>query len=98
MKWLTGTHARRFHLRRQSVGSGAVYQSRYFSRMLEEPRKFFSALRYVEANGVNHGAVSRAEEWPWSSAWNREQLGPAVSIDDSPIDRPSNWLEILNNL
>ena len=29
MHWLTSTHAKRFHQRRGSVGTGAVYQSRY---------------------------------------------------------------------
>jgi putative transposase len=98
MKWLTSTHARRWHLRRGSVGSGAVYQSRYFARGIADVRGFFTALRYVEANALKDGAVTRAEEWPWGSAWRREGFGSRVSIDDSPIARPSNWLRILNDL
>jgi len=98
MHWLTGTHGRRFHLRRGTVGSGAVYQSRYVSRPIDEARKFFGALRYVEANALRHGVVRRAQDWPWTSAWNREAITASVAIDDSPIVRPSNWLEILNDL
>jgi putative transposase len=98
MKRLTETHARRFHIRWNSVGTGAVYQSRFVSRPIDEGRKFFGALRYVEANARRHGVVRRAEDWPWSSAWNRESIGASVAIDDSPIARPSNWLEILNDL
>lgn len=98
MKWLEGTHARRWHLHRGSVGSGAVYQCRYFARGLEDVRHFFTALRYVEANALKDGVVTRAEDWPWCSAWNREGVGEIVAIDDSPIPRPSNWLKILNDL
>jgi putative transposase len=97
MKWLEQTHARRFHLKRGSVGCGAVFQSRYVSRRISEDRKVFAALIYVEANARRHGVVRRAEDWPWGSAWNRASIGPYVAIDDSPIPRPSNWLEILNN-
>ena len=97
MKWLEQTHARRFHLKRGTVGCGAVYQGRYASRLIYEDRKLFTALRYVESNARRHGLVKRAEDWPWCSAWNRESLGPRVVIDDSPIARPANWLEILND-
>jgi len=97
MKWLTQTHAQRFHRRRGSVGTGAVYQGRYFARALYEPRHFFTALRYVEANALKDGAVERAEDWPWCSASRLANEIPSVAIDDSPIARPSNWLEILNN-
>lgn len=97
MKWMTGTHARRFHLQRGTVGSGAVYQSRYVSRRIDETRKFFGALRYVESNALNHGLVRRAEDWRWGSAWNREGIGVSVVVDDSPIARPPNWRDFLNS-
>lgn len=98
MQWLTGTHARRYHLRRGTVGCGAVYQSRYVARAIDEPRKFFGALRYVEANALRHGVVHRAQDWPWTSAWAGDSIGATVAIDDSPILRPANWLEMLNDL
>ena len=55
MKWLTATHAARFHRQRNSVGTGAVYQSRYVSRGIEDVRDFISILRYVEANALKEG-------------------------------------------
>ena len=97
MKWLTQTHAQRFHRHRGSVGTGAVYQSRYFARGLWEPQQFFTALCYVEANARKDGLVSRAEDWPWCSASKASGEIPTVAIDDSPIARPANWLEILNH-
>jgi len=98
MKWLTQVLAKRFHERRGTTGCGAVYQSRYGDRMLMEDRKFLTALRYVEANARKHGFVHRAEEWPWCSAWRGDQLGPRVSIHDSPIRRPPNWIDFLNEI
>ena len=96
MHWLTTSHASRFHRIRGSVGTGAVYQSRYVSRPISEDRRFFTALRYVEQNAFAAGLVSRAEEWRWGSAWNGSPSSTFV-IDESPLPRPSNWLEILND-
>lgn len=96
MKWFTEMHAKRFRRSRNSVGEGAVYQSRYFSRGIADIRDFISILRYVEANALKDGAVARAEYWPWCSAWCGEGVGVRVPVDDSPIPRPSNWLQILN--
>src|SRR5688572_17978003 len=61
MKWLTATHAARFHRSRDSVGTGAVYQSRYVSRGIEDVRDFISILRYIEANALKDRVVTRAE-------------------------------------
>ena len=97
MKWLEQKHAQRFHRKGGTVGSGAVFQGRYVSRMISEDRKLFTALRYVESNARRHGFVKRAEDWPWCSAWNRAPIGPTVVIDDSPVLRPSNWLDFLND-
>jgi putative transposase len=96
MKWLTATHAARFHRSRGTVGTGAVYQSRYVSRGIEDVRDFISVLRYVEGNALKDGVVTRAEDWPWCSAWGGEGFGATVVMDDSPIPRPSNWLQVLN--
>jgi putative transposase len=96
MKWFTETHATYFHRRRGSRGTGAVYQSRYFSRGIESVRDFVSILRYVEANALKDGQVQRAEEYPWCSAWRGDGFGATVVMDDGPIARPSNWLQILN--
>ena len=96
MKWFTETHAIRFHRARGTVGTGAVYQSRYFSRGIADVRDFISTMRYVEANALKDGLVARAEDYPWCSAWAGEGFGRSVILDDSPIARPSNWLQILN--
>jgi putative transposase len=97
MKWLEENHARRFHHKRRSRGTGAVYQSRYEARILDDDRKYFIALRYVECNPVKDGYVKRPQDWPWSSAWDG-QGGPQLFVPDPPpIPYLHNWEEILNN-
>jgi putative transposase len=49
-------------------------------------------LRYVEANPVRAGLVTRAEEWPWSSVSRRAS---DVVLTPSPMPRPAGWLELL---
>src|SRR6266446_2953558 len=47
--------------------SGYLWQDRYFSCPLDEAH-FWAAMRYVERNPVRAGLVSKAEDYPWSSA------------------------------
>jgi putative transposase len=98
MQWLSATHAARWHRRRRTEGTGAVYQSRYVSRPIGEPRHYYSVLRYVERNALSAGLVKRAEEWQWGSASSHHNPDPPFAIDDGPIARPSNWLSIINDL
>jgi putative transposase len=93
MQWLTAVHARRWHRERDSVGTGAVYQSRYRMVPIFDLRHYFTALRYVERNAREAGVVQRAEDWPWCSAHSR-----AMSTDPGPCARPSNWIDVLNDL
>jgi putative transposase len=98
MQWLTTTHASRWHRQRHTVGTGAVYQSRYVSKPISDARHYVSVLRYVERNALTAGVVKRAEAWRWCSAWSHDGSEPAFAIDEGPIKRPSNWLLILNDL
>lgn len=74
---------------------GHLWQQRFFSVAMDEPH-CAAAMRYVELNPVRAGLVSRASDWPWSSA--RANLGHA---DDELVDTSrtqdlvSNWAEYL---
>jgi REP-associated tyrosine transposase len=46
---------------------GHLWQGRFSSFVMDD-RYLLSAARYVELNPVSAGLVSRAEEYPWSSA------------------------------
>ena len=96
MKWLTETHSRRFHWRRNSQGTGAVYQARYGSKLIRDDRQFFTVLRYIERNALVAGYVTRAEDWRWCSAWKGDGVN-AFTVDESPIARPAHWLDLLND-
>ena len=97
MKWLSGTHANRFHRVRGTVGLGAVYQSRYGCRRISDDRRFFNAWRYIERNALQAGFVELADEWPWCSAWQGDHDRPPFEVDQGPLPRLSTWLEILND-
>ena len=95
---LTTTHARRWHLRRHSVGSGHLYQGAYKSFPVQDDDHFLTVCRYVERNALRAGLVKRAEDWQWSSLWLRlnggARDGPALSA--WPVVRPRNWRSWVN--
>ena len=57
----TGAINARFHW------TGHLFQSRFGAVVMDEPH-LLAATRYIALNSVAAGLVSRAEEWPWSSA------------------------------
>jgi putative transposase len=65
---LTITHARRWLIHRQEVGTGHVYQGRYKSFAMQDDEHLATACRCVERNPVRANAVERSRDWPWSSA------------------------------
>lgn len=61
-------------INRRHDWSGHLWANRFYSTLLDE-KHLWMAVKYVELNPVRAGLVSRAEEWPWSSArahaWGR---------------------------
>ncbi len=99
MQRLTTTHVRRWHLHRQSVGSGHLYQGTYKCFPIQDDKHFLAVCRYVEQNALRAGLVRRAEDWRWSSLWLRlvgeaEQNIPALS--EWPVSRPQSWVSLVN--
>jgi len=95
MRWLTLTHAQRWHAHRRSAGSGHLYQGRFKSFPIQDDDHFLTACRYVERNALRAGLVTRAEAWPWSSlAISKHAAGP--SLTPWPTKRPPNWVERVN--
>jgi putative transposase len=85
MRWLTTTHAKRWHARHQASGTGSVYQGRYSATSITSERHFLDVCRYVEANAFEGLLVERAEDWrgrAWGSVaeistrsrWNRGRI------------------------
>jgi putative transposase len=94
MQRLTTAHAMRWHRARGTVGTGAVYQSRYVSVGIADGMHYFTALRYVERNALAAGLVKAAEDWPWTSAANAPECAPELC--PGPLLRPTNWADVLN--
>jgi len=104
MQRLTVTHVRRWREYRQSVGWGHLYQGAYKSFPVQEDGHFLALSRYVERNAVRANLVKSglAQDWRWSSLWQRLQV--ALPDDGAdwptltawPVDAPRNWLQRVN--
>ena len=92
MNWLTLTHTQRWHQHRNSVGNGHVYQGRFKSFPIETSEYLLTVCRYVERNPLRAGLVTRAEQWPWSSAASSS----GAMLHQWPIPRPEAWAEWVN--
>lgn len=96
IKWLCTTHAARWRRRRETVGEGAVYQSRFKAIPVQCDRHFLTLCRYVERNPVRAGLVPFAGLWPWSSASSTSNERPRPLLSPWPTPRPLNWEELLD--
>jgi len=98
MSWLTNTHTRRWHVSKDTVGQGHLYQGRYKSFICEKDQYLLILLRYVERNAKRANLVKKAEEWQWSSVWRREKgtLKQKKILSQWPIPLPKDYLSILN--
>ena len=96
MKRLEGTHSKRWHVRRQTTGTGAVYQGRFKAFPIQSNRHFYTVCRYVERNALRAGLVNRAEDWPWGSLGQRCNNSHYVPLSSWPILQPSDWTDLVN--
>ena len=98
MSWLTNTHTRRWHITKNTVGEGHLYQGRYKSFICQKDSHFLILARYVERNAKQARLVKKAEDWQWSSVWRREN-GTAKQkglLSKWPVDSPKRYLSWLN--
>jgi putative transposase len=96
VRWLATTHAVRFRVASGTRGDGHVYGDRYKSVPVHGPMHYLALLRYIEANPMVAGLVSRAEDWRWSSLHERTGRSPRI-IDDGPWPLPIEWQSIVND-
>jgi len=89
MKWLTLTHAQRWHAHRHTAGTGALYGARFKSFPVREDWHFLKVCRYVERNPLRANLVERAELWPWCSLNKRlaacSVAEPPETAPDAPV-------------
>jgi putative transposase len=91
MRWVTLTHAQRYHVSHATVGMGHLYQGRYKSFPVQDDRHYLTVLRYIEANPLRAELVADAGQWPWSSFAVRQGRESAVTLHDGPVELPSGW-------
>ncbi|MFM2374712.1 MAG: hypothetical protein RLZZ234_707 [Candidatus Parcubacteria bacterium] len=98
MGWLTNTHTRRWHVSKDTVGHGHLYQGRYKSFICEQDTYLLTLIRYVERNATKANLVKKAEQWQWSSVWRREKGTPEQRkiLAPWPTSKPKNYLTLLN--
>jgi putative transposase len=96
MKWVSATHATRWHKAHGTTGRGALYQGRFKSFPVQEDNYFYTLCRYVERNALRARLVQVAENWRWSSLWQRLQSRADLSLNTWPLPMPTNWVEWVN--
>jgi putative transposase len=96
MHWLEITHARRWRLACETSGQGAVYQGRFKASPIGTDMHFLRVCRYVERNALRASLVARAEDWPWSSLWQRQNNPGTQWLAEWPITRPVDWITHVN--
>jgi len=95
MQWLTATHVLRYRRFHNNLGNGHLYQGRFRAVVIEGDEHFLTALRYVEANACRARLVRWAEDWEWSSGFERRhRLGQIVG--ELPVTLPANWCKLVN--
>jgi putative transposase len=99
MGWLMLTHTQRYHAAHASAGTGHVYQGRFKSFPVQLDEHLLMLCRYVEHYPLKANVVPRAEQWRWSSLWQRINPNadqPPIALADWPVPRPADWMELVN--
>ncbi|MGD9720970.1 MAG: transposase [Pirellulales bacterium] len=97
-RWLTVTHAQRWHAHHATSGMGHVYQGRFKAFPIASDEHLLSVLRYVERNPLRADLVGRAEDWRWGSL-HRRTRGTAderALLTDPPVALGSHWTRHVN--
>jgi len=98
MHWVTTAHTKRWHVAHGTTGTGHVYQGRFKSFPIQSNWRYLKALQYVEANPLKAGIVKTAEDWRWSSYYQRQNGGKPFPLNPGPVPIPKNWPQIVNKV
>lgn len=93
---LMNTHINRYLSHYPPASPGHLYQGRYTNVIVEMGKPLLSVARYVEANALNAGLVTRAEHYPWSSASSTAGDPERPVLSDWPSQKPTNWSALVN--
>lgn len=98
MRWVTTTHVRQRRSMTDTIGHGHLYQGTYKSFPVETDEHFLHLMRYVEQNPLRARFVLKAEDWKWSSLWQREKgtVKEQKLLSKLPVDLPKKYLSQVN--
>lgn len=82
MRRLNSRFSQRANWRHENVGH--MFQGRYKSFLVEEPRNLMALLRYIALNPVKAGLAEKPEDWQWSS---HSTLLPGAAVPPAWQDR-----------
>lgn len=88
----------RWHKFHQTVGSGHLFQGRFKTFLVQTDPYFIQLMKYIEANPLRAGLVSKAEDWAWCSlSLRQENIELANTIlTPWPIDIPAGYIDMVN--
>lgn len=97
-RWLSITHAQRWHAHHATTGMGHVYQGRFKSFPVSDDEHLLAVLRYVERNPLRAGLVKRAEDWRWGSLYRRARGTPEerALLCEPALPLGRRWIEHVN--
>jgi putative transposase len=93
VRWFNDRHAR----------TGALFEGRYRSTLVEADRYLLACMRYIELNPVRAGIVQHPGEFPWSSYRHHAGLAADPNVSDHPLywslgntpfDRQANYVRV----
>ena len=96
MRWVTATHAVRWHHRHGTIGQGALYKGRFLAVPVASAASLVRVCRYVERNALTAGLVKHAEDWPWCSLADRFRADPRVPLAAAPFLGSPAWANHVN--
>jgi putative transposase len=96
MQELMNLHIQRYLRHYPPSSPGHIYQGRYTNSLVQDDSSLLTVLRYVEANALKAGVVTRAEHYRWSSASPHASDPGRPALSEGPIPKPSDWLDFIN--
>jgi len=75
VRWFNDRHGR----------TGALWEGRYRSTLIDSERYFLVCSRYIELNPVRAGLAEVPQMWPWSSYAHHAGLARNALITDHPL-------------
>ncbi len=97
-RWLSVTHAQRWHAHHATSGMGHVYQGRFKSFPVASDDHLLGVLRYIERNPLRAKIVRSAADWRWGSLHHRQRGSreEQALLTNLPVPLRPDWIAHVN--